>query len=196
MLYLSFINLSHSCPVAILLEHYYQELIQFCARLTRNRDAAADLVQETYARVLSAQDKGAQFKEPRALLYRTARNLVIDLHRKDSTRAHYAGTAAADTPASVEELPGPQCQEPETAAMAMQATHAMLACITELPPRCRQAFILHRFDGLPHAEVARRMGISKKMVEQHIRLAMLACRNAHQAYATDTPPSRTQRARV
>ncbi|MFC3339790.1 sigma factor [Paracandidimonas soli] len=74
-----------------MLEHYYQELIQFCARLTRNRDAAADLVQETYARVLSAQDKGAQFKEPRALLYRTARNLVIDLHRKDSTRAHYAG---------------------------------------------------------------------------------------------------------
>jgi RNA polymerase sigma factor (sigma-70 family) len=52
----------------------------------------------------------------------------------------------------------------------------LLQAIEDLPLRCREAFILHRFDGLPHVEVAERMGISCKMVEQHIKLAMTACR--------------------
>lgn len=175
--------------MALLLEHYYQELIQFCARLTRNRDAAADLVQETYARVLSAQDKGMQPTEPRALLYRTARNLLIDSHRKERSSKHHR-SAVTDEASSPEALPGPPCHEPEASAMAMQATRAMLDCIAGLPPRCQQAFILHRFDGLSHAEIAKDMCISRKMVEQHIRLAMQACRNARQAYVCETVPAR------
>lgn len=46
-------------------------------------------------------------------------------------------------------------------------THTLPA----LPPRCRQAFILNRLDGLTHPQVAAAMGISIKMVEKHISRA-------------------------
>jgi len=64
----------HQYPDAVL-AHYYQELLNFCWRSLRNREAAADLVQESYLRVLGVQhnsELGEQaVREPRALLYHT-----------------------------------------------------------------------------------------------------------------------------
>ena len=47
--------------------------------------------------------------------------------------------------------------------------------IEALPPRCREAFVLNRFEGLSHQEVAERMGISVRTVEMQLRIAMAAC---------------------
>jgi RNA polymerase sigma-70 factor (ECF subfamily) len=44
--------------------------------------------------------------------------------------------------------------------------------IDELPPRCREVFVLHKLDGLSHADVADRLGISRNMVEKHVIRAM------------------------
>ena len=159
-----------------MLERYYQELLNFCSRTVRNRDAAADVVQETYARVLAVQHSGQAVPEPRALLYRTARNLQVDQYRRSEVRGEVLHPDAEASAAELDGLAAPQACEPETAASSAQGVNALLAAIDALPLRCREAFILHKFDGLPHSEVAERMGISRKMVEQHIKLAMDACR--------------------
>jgi RNA polymerase sigma-70 factor (ECF subfamily) len=44
--------------------------------------------------------------------------------------------------------------------------------IERLPPGARRAVTLHRIDGLPHADVAAVMGISRSGVEKHIAVAM------------------------
>jgi RNA polymerase sigma factor (sigma-70 family) len=150
---------------------YYQELLNHFTRMVQDRDSAADIVQEAYARVLAQCQDIAQ---PRALLYHTARNLVIDRHRRSVARGELE--PVADGGEAMANVPAPAAWEPETALASAQAVDAMLQAIEDLPPRCREAFILHRFDGLPHAEVAGRMGISRKTVEQHIALAMAACR--------------------
>ncbi|MGE8612875.1 MAG: sigma-70 family RNA polymerase sigma factor [Achromobacter veterisilvae] len=170
--------MSNQDPIRLaVLERYYRELLNFCNRIIGNSDAAADAVQETYARVLSAQRKDRDVTEPRALLYRTARNLITDQHRRNVVRGQTAGSdAEPDADLVLDDLAAPLAFEPEAAAMSAQAVAAMLDVIRALPPRCRQAFVLHRFDGLSHAEIAERMDISRKMVEQHIKVAMLACR--------------------
>ena len=67
--------------------HYYRELLNFCAKHLKDRDAAADLVQEVYTRFLATQRAGEPITAPRALLYRTARNLLTDQHRRAGVRA-------------------------------------------------------------------------------------------------------------
>ena len=173
-----------------MLERYYQELLNFCSRTLRNRDAAADIVQESYARVLAVQHSGQAVPEPRALLYRTARNLQIDQYRRGE--AWHAADAEAST-AEIDSLMAPQATEPEQAASSAQGVNALLAAIDALPLRCREAFILHKFDGLPHSEVAERMGISRKMVEQHIKLAMDACRRCRDGLDGAPPPNLRRR---
>ncbi|CAM4286993.1 RNA polymerase sigma factor [Comamonas aquatilis] len=159
-----------------MLAHYYRELLRFLQGTVRDRDTAADLAQESYARVLAVQQSGEVITEPRALLYRTARNLVIDQYRRSEVRGAYAAAEGDSSIDAVDLATGPEALEPEVAAMSSQTVDALLTAIGELPLRCREAFILHKFDGLSQSEVARQMGISVTMVERHIKLGMQACR--------------------
>ena len=176
--------------------HYYRELLSFCARSLKNREAAADLVQEAYARYLTAGRKGGLVRDPRTFLYRSARNLLADQYRRDAVRAHdrLDGLAEADWPTAADS------DQPEQACAYNQYATGMVATIDALPPRCREAFILNRFEGLSHQEVADRMGISRNMVAQHVIRAVLACkacdarltgqvRDPSGGQATDPPPT-------
>lgn len=165
-----------------MLTHYYRELLNFLARAVDDRHAAADLAQESYVRVLTLQQSGQQVMEPRALLYRVARNLVIDQHRRGAVRSHDGDGADDEADGALAMLAAPDVFEPETAAISSQGVEAMLAAIEQLPLRCREAFILHKFDGLSQAAVARQMDISVTMVERHIKLAMQACRRCQQQH--------------
>ncbi len=171
---------------------YYQELLNFLSRMLNDRDAAADLAQESYARVLAVQQSGDPIAEPRALLYRTARNLVIDRHRRDTVRASTQTTDADEALLPMDMAPAPSASQPEVAAASTQAVNAMLAAIGALPLRCREAFILHKFDGLSQAEVAEQMGISVKMVERHIKLGLQACRACRDQMASASTPAAGQ----
>lgn len=155
---------------------YYKELLNFCLRTIRDRDAAADVVQETYARFLTMQQSDTAIREPRALLYQTARNIMVDLYRRGVVRQHddIDGLAEAEQPAA------PAMHGPDAVAASAQAVQAYLAAIEALPPRCREAFILHVFEDLPYAEIAARMGTSVSMIEKHIARGRLACRDCEQ----------------
>lgn len=151
---------------------YYRELLNFCARALRDRDAAADIVQESYARVLAMQRAAVPIAEPRALLYQTARHVMVDRHRRALLRDHHDldGLPEAEHPAAAAQL------QPDAIAASTQGVNAYVATIEALPPRCREAFVLHVFDGLSHAEIAEHMGASVSMVEKHIARGRLACR--------------------
>lgn len=95
--------------------------------------------------------------------------MLIDQQRHNALRE-------TEDPQTLDEMPAPAAQQPEEACAAQQRVRRLIAAIEALPPRCQEAFILHKFDGLSHAEVAERMGISRNMVERHVMLAVLACR--------------------
>ncbi len=168
-----------------MLERYHCELLVFLTRQVNDRDAAADLVQESYARVLAVQESGQAVRDVRALLYRTARNLVIDRHRRAEVRRH----DDLDALPEAEHPPAPQHLQPEEALESLQVVRAYVAAIEALPPRCREAFVLHVFDELSHAQIARRMGISVSMVEKHMVRGMVACQVCERKLRDDNAPS-------
>jgi len=154
------------------LERYYRELLNFCTRMVKDHDAAADAVQESYARVLAIQQSNVPVTAPRALLYQTARHVIVDQYRRGLLRSHEDLHALEEA----EYPPLPAHLQPEALLASAQAIEAYVATIEALPPRCREAFILHVFDELSHAQIAERMGASVSMVEKHIARGRLACR--------------------
>ena len=152
--------------------HYYKELLNFCARNLRDREGAADLVQEAYVRLFSTLRAGTAVADPRALLFRTMRNLLTDRFRRAGVRSHESldCLSEADLP------PAPPHLQPEAVYAFGQYARAMHEAIEGLPPRCREAFILNRFDGLSHQQVAELMGVSRNMVAQHVIRGVLVCK--------------------
>lgn len=160
----------------IVFERYYRELLNFLARAVRDRDVAADLTQESFTRVLAAQRAGQTIRDPRALLYRTARNLVIDQHRQAEVRGAPAWSAGPEeNDGDAIDVPGPRTMQPDVVLSSRQDLAAIVATIEQLPPRCREAFVLFKFDGMSYAEIARHMGISVRTVEMQLQIAMRAC---------------------
>jgi RNA polymerase sigma-70 factor (ECF subfamily) len=109
-----------------------------------------------------------------------AQNLVLDRVRERKRRARReqqwtaqetgiapGGGEVADCASNAEDL---LAERDEVARIA--------SAIANLPEGARRTFRLHKIDGLSHAEVAARLGISKSGVEKHMAVAMKHLRRA------------------
>ncbi len=154
-----------------LFHRYRPELIRRLLAMVSSRDAAADLLQDTYVRLLRLADTQS-VEQPRALLHRIATNLAIDHLRTKRAGRHDTETleAALDVPCPV--------PSQERALLAKERLRLFIQAIEALPPRTKEAFLLYRLSGCSYREIADRMGISISGVDKHIRRAI------EQTYAT------------
>jgi RNA polymerase sigma factor (sigma-70 family) len=173
-------------------DRYYRELLNFLARKVRDRETAADLAQESFVRVYAAEQAGTVIHNPRALLYKTARNLVVDNFRREDAWGRQSKPGLEAPAVDPDEHAGPDTLEPEMVQASRQRFEAIVSIVEALPPRCREAFVLVKFDGLVHADVAQRMGITVKTVEMHIQNALTACWNHLEALDEVTGPRSAQ----
>lgn len=148
-------------------------LLRFLVRRLGCRESAADAAQEVYLRLLRFAGSGPISHET-SYLYAAAANVAADLAR--ARRAEERRTAG-DLPDCLPDPAGTaETVRPDDAAAARQRVRLMQAVVDELPPRCREVFLLNKVDGLSHGEIANRLGISRNMVEKHIIKALLHCR--------------------
>lgn len=154
--------------ITSLYQLYRHELVNHLFRMVNCYETAQDLAQESYL-ILARSASVAVIDQPRGFLYRTASNLALDHLRHNKIIARHANLAAtADEPK----------QASTEAEIAKKQWRSLLAAaVDELPPRCKDAFILHKIHGLSYREVAHRLGVSESAVEKHIAKGLLHCRN-------------------
>ncbi|WP_026605597.1 RNA polymerase sigma factor [Methylocapsa acidiphila] len=148
----------------------HSDLLRFLVRRVGSQDAP-DLLQETYLRVLRHAGSKS-ITEPQALLFTTAVNLAKNHRSRRATEQKYLefGELPQDLPES-RPLQDDQVD-------ARRRLRLLDEAIQALPPRCRQVFTMLRLDELPPEEVARQLGISRNMVQQHLQLALKRCHEA------------------
>lgn len=130
------------------------------------RGDEADLAQDSCLRLVETARR-EPVAAPAHLLFRIARNLVIDRMRSRGrvSRLFHEEAVHAQHP-----CPAP---DPERVLLANERLRRALKVIDAMPERRREAFLLHRIDGLSYPQIARSMGVSVKAVEKHMASAML-----------------------
>ena len=130
---------------------------------------AADLAQDTFARILNARESVATLREPRAFLSTTARRLIIDQSRRKKIENAYLQELALTAQA----LEG--FQSPEQILTTLEALEQIAFILEGLPEKTRQAFVLYYLDGLNQADIGRQLGLSDRTVRKYLIQALLHC---------------------
>lgn len=136
-------------------------LMHFLQQNWRNPHEIADLRQDVYVQVYDAARKQIP-THTKAFVFQTARNLLINRVRRDHVVPIEAVPdletldVAADVPS------------PEHAAIARDDLRRLRVALDRLPPRCREAVVLGRIEGLPGRAIAVRMGVSDATVSEHL----------------------------
>ncbi len=145
-------------------------LMQFLQHNWRNKSDIADLRQEVYVSVFDAAQKEIP-AHTRAFVFQTARNLLINRLRRLQI---VPIEAVADVDALVAAMDQPGA---ERTVIARDDLRRLQAALDRLPPRCREAIILGRIEGLSGRAIAQRMGISEQAVSVHLINGMRALVN-------------------
>lgn len=156
-----------SLDISALYQSYRKELINHLLRIVQCPETAQDLVQESYI-ILSRTAADVAIEHPRGFLYRTAGNLALDYLRHNKIVERHQEAAQFAEPAEQADAER-QIGDEQWRILLHQA-------IAELPPRCRDVFILHKIRGLGYRDIARLLDISESAVEKHIIKGLSHCR--------------------
>lgn len=109
-----------------------------------------------------------EVQAPAPFLYRIGSRLVLDGVRasRRSAARDQAWTETSGT--AVDRISVAEDPSPEDAAWARLKLDQVVDALEAMPPNARTAFRLHKIDGLTHAEVAARMGVSRSSVEKYV----------------------------
>ncbi len=156
-------------PLGLSVSKWFTEEVQPHEPLLRSwlhsncpvRSEVDDVVQESLLRVWRVRT-AEPIHSAKAFLFQVARNVVIDLLRRQRNSPVEAVADLAALPVADER---PDAVERLTADEILQL---LADAIAALPPRRREVMLLCKIHGLTHREAAGRLGLAPKTVDEHI----------------------------
>ncbi|MFJ9990585.1 RNA polymerase sigma factor [Pseudomonas putida] len=156
----------HAELVGSLYRDHRSWLLAWLQRSTACRQRAEDLSQDTFVRLLGREQLIAP-REPRAFLVAVAKGLLFDHFRRAALEQAYL--------AELSLLPEAEQPSPETLHLILEDLKAIDRLLGKLSSKARTAFLYNRLDGMGHAEIAERLGVSVSRVRQYIAQGMRQC---------------------
>lgn len=147
-----------------------RDLIAYLRRRDRTGEVE-DVVQEAFVRFHRA---GHDLTAPdaRPLLFVIARNIQLDGWKSAGRgKARRSVGDIDDLDAGPRAIAG-DAPPADQRLIGRQDLAAAAAVIRALPPKTRDAFLLHRFKAQTYRQIADRLGVSVSMVEKHIAEAL------------------------
>ena len=130
-------------------------------------DDVEDIIQETYLRLIRVAMVD-EIRNPRAYIYRVARNLALDSIKK----ADNAWTISFEE--DFHEA-GARTDDVVRQAQSREEFAVFCAAVRHLPRQARRVFVLKKVHGLTQRQIAVDLGISESTVEKHVALAVRRC---------------------
>ena len=154
--------MSESVPA--LFRAHYLGLVRLAMRLVDDQDSAEDVVQDVFAALARRRIAMA---DPSAYLRGAVVNRCRSALRRRRVARLFLATTAGDAVRTVDE-------SADAPALRSDGRSAMLAAISRLPRRQREAVVLRYYEDLPVADIARALGVSAGAVSTALNRAHAA----------------------
>lgn len=144
------------------------DLRHYLGRWLTTAEAAEDVAQEAYLKMLTLDDVNA-IRHPRAYLFRMAGRLALNYLRQSRRKRSdgEGGVIYFDEHQHNTGSPGP-----EKISNRLEELALVSGAIEAMPEKTRIVFEQHRFKERSYGEIAEQLNISKKTVEYHMSKAI------------------------
>jgi RNA polymerase sigma factor (sigma-70 family) len=142
-----------------LFDRYHVPLFNFYLKVTGERSASEDLVQEVFFRILKYRQSYRTETPFRAWMYQIARNARIDLLRRRRAESSW------------EPEMSPAFLPPDTAEQS-EETALLYRALMRMPEEKREVLILSRFQELKYEEIAQLLGCEIGTVKTRVHRAL------------------------
>lgn len=149
-------------------DQWYTSLCRHAAMFVGDHQAAEDIVQDLFINMWVKRKALEITTSTRSYLYRAVRNRCLNYIRDSGP--------VPDEDYDLEEHPMDEDGEERESAMMQLHARAQDA-IGELPERCREIFWLSRNTRLTNREIAGKLGLSEKTIENQITIALRKLRD-------------------
>jgi RNA polymerase sigma-70 factor (ECF subfamily) len=142
---------------------YYRQLYYLAIKYIKIHDEANDLTQTSFIKFWENRSRLVEEKSLKAFLFTLHKNNCIDyLRKKENQLTKLSLDAITELEAA---------DSPESLAVT-DLELRIFEAIATLPPKCRQIFELSRFRNLKYSEIAEKLNVSVKTVENQIGIAI------------------------
>lgn len=146
---------------------HYESIRNYLFYLSGDIDIAEDIVQDVFMKIWEKRDS-INDDTVKPLLYRIARNLYFNLHKRNALDLKFISSKEDDA----------ENESPEFVLEMKEFDAKLQKAISDLPEHCRTIFLLSRIDELKYQEIADRFNISIKAVEKQISKALKLLRKS------------------
>ncbi|MDE6984924.1 MAG: RNA polymerase sigma factor [Lachnospiraceae bacterium] len=148
---------------------YGRELYSFCCCVTRNRQEADDLYQDTFLKLYELGESVVIRTNPKSFLMGVALNLYRNVRRKLSVRQRIVGIGVS-LDENVENIPM-EGQLTEDMMISKEECRIVREAVRKLPDKYRLPILLFYMEELSQAEIAAMLRISESAVKTRIHRA-------------------------
>ena len=143
-------------------QQYWEPLFLKAYSILKDRHACEDVIQEIFIKLWDSRERLNITVSLKAYLFASCRYSIYRQIRSGTVREDIFDHIYEQLQASHSH------EELEYKEMLAQANHI----INQLPDKCKQVYKLSREENLSHKEIAEKMNISPKTVENHITRAL------------------------
>ena len=147
---------------------YYPRLLRFACDFIACEEDAENLLQDAFLDLWKINDYIPEIKHVGAYMFRLVRNRCLDYLKHQMCEKNYMAEAAVECRSKMVTLEGMG----DEALMAKELSRVIRNTVDNLPPRCREIFLMSRMEGMRHAEIAGRLGLSENTVAVQMGIAL------------------------
>ena len=148
---------------------HYEGLCRYASTILKNQADAEDIVQHLFIKLWEKRSEIEILSNVKSYLYRSTYNASLNAVKRSKRQVLFGSMESEDEPVSTNDT--------SNNLLSQELEGRIEDALEQLPEKCGEVFRMSRFSELSYKEIAEKLGISVKTVENHMGKALRLMRN-------------------
>ncbi|SDC33540.1 RNA polymerase sigma factor [Niabella drilacis] len=153
--------------------YFHPSVYKFAASIVGDDSLAQEIVSDVMISIWTMDNKLAYVENLKSYVLTAARNTALTYLKRRKIIFREISETISD---------GGLSQMPDDHLITLEISRIIKMTVAGLPPKCRQAYLLVKEEGLSYKEASQILQVSQKTLEAHISAALKTLRRVLDAY--------------